>query len=66
MHKLRIYGREGVGHAWLINPVQRTVEVLRLEQGRWIVAATCGGEEEKVAIEPLEAVPLELARIWPG
>jgi Uma2 family endonuclease len=66
VHKLRIYSREGVGHAWLLNPLHRTLEVLRLEQGRWIVTTTCGGEEETVTIEPFEAVPLELSRLWPG
>ena len=32
--KLRIYAREGVGHVWLINPVTRTLEALRLETAR--------------------------------
>ena len=66
LHKLRIYSRESVAHAWLINPLQRTLEVLRLEQGRWTVAATHGGEEDLVLVAPFEALPLELSRIWPG
>ena len=65
LRKLRIYNREGVTHAWLVNPLQRTLEALRLEQGRWVVAATHGGEENEVAIEPFDAIPLELSRIWP-
>ena len=64
LQKLRIYSREAVAHAWLINPVLRTLEVLRLEQGRWIVAATHGGLDEVVPVEPFEAVPLELSRLW--
>lgn len=66
IHKLRIYGREGVAHIWLINPLQRTLEALKLEQGRWTVAGTHGGEDERVAIEPFDAVALDLARVWPG
>ena len=66
VQKPQIYGREGVAYAWLLNPLLRTLEVLRLEQGRWVVAATHGGGEDPVAIEPFEAVPLELSRIWPG
>jgi Uma2 family endonuclease len=67
VQKLRIYGREGVTHVWLINPRLRTLEVLRLEeQGRWSVTATHGGDDDAVRIEPFEAVPLELSQIWPG
>lgn len=32
--KLPIYAREGVGHAWFVNPLLHTLEVLRLEAGR--------------------------------
>lgn len=66
VQKLRIYSREGVQHVWLINPRLRTLEVLRLEQGRWSVAATHGGDDDRVVVEPFEAVPLELSQIWPG
>lgn len=64
LRKLRIYAREGVPHAWLVNPMPRTVEIFRLERGRWIVAATCGGQDV-VHAEPFEAIALELSRLWP-
>jgi Uma2 family endonuclease len=63
LKKLRIYGREGITHAWLVNPALRTVEVLRLDNGRWVVLATHGGLET-IQAEPFGAVPLDLARIW--
>jgi Uma2 family endonuclease len=66
LQKLKIYNREAVAHVWLINPLQRTLEALRLEQGKWIVAATHGGDESTVVVEPFDAVALELARLWPG
>jgi Uma2 family endonuclease len=65
LHKLGIYGREGVAHAWLINPVLRTLEVLRLEEGRWMVAGA-HGKEAVESIEPFDAISLDLARIWPA
>jgi Uma2 family endonuclease len=61
--KLRVYGRESVGHVWLINPAIRTLEVLRLDQGRWIVAATHAGEEI-VRAEPFDAIDLALTNLW--
>ena len=61
--KLRIYAREGVRHAWLVDPVARTLEVLRLEGGRWTVVATHGASEV-VRVEPFDAIELELGALW--
>lgn len=61
--KMRIYAREGVGHLWLIDPTPRTLEVYRLEGGRWIVAANHGGDEV-VRAEPFEAIEVTLGRWW--
>jgi len=64
LRKLRIYGREGVSWVWLVNPISRTLEILRLEAGRWVLINTHGGEEE-IHAEPFDAIVLELSRIWP-
>ena len=48
---MRIYRREGVGHAWLINPITRTLEVYRLERGRWVLLDTYE-EDAVVRAEP--------------
>jgi Uma2 family endonuclease len=61
--KMRVYAREGVAHLWLVDPIAQTVEVYRLEQGRWIVASTHGGGDV-VRAEPFEAVELALHRWW--
>ena len=34
--KLPIYARAGVPWAWLVDPVQRSVEVFRLQEGAWL------------------------------
>jgi hypothetical protein len=60
---MRIYARESVGHLWLVEPLARTLEVYRLENGRWVVANTHSGSE-LVRAEPFEAVELELTRWW--
>ncbi len=61
--KLAIYAREGVGHAWLMDPIARTLEVLRLEGGRWSILVTRAGEDA-VRAEPFEAIEFSLGEFW--
>jgi len=61
--KLRIYARERVPHVWLLDPLARTLEVLALDGGHWVVAAVHAGEE-RVHAEPFPALELALARLW--
>ncbi|MFY0572749.1 Uma2 family endonuclease [Archangium lansingense] len=61
--KLPIYRREGVAHAWLIDPLACTLEVYRRESSGWVLTATHVGEES-VRAEPFDAVPLELGQLW--
>jgi len=63
--KLPIYAREQVRHLWIVDPLARTLEVLRLESGRWTVLAVHAGDE-RVRAEPFDAVELELASWWTG
>jgi Uma2 family endonuclease len=61
--KLLIYARAAVGHAWLLNPLLRTLEVLRLESSRWTLVATYEGDAAARA-EPFDALELELPALW--
>ena len=61
--KLRIYAAAGVAHAWLVNPVEHTLEVLRLREGSWTIAAVHTARETARA-EPFEAIVLELGSLW--
>ena len=61
--KLRIYAREGVVHAWLVDPLRRTLEVLALESGRLEqIEAHHGGAS--VRARPFDAIELELQALW--
>ena len=61
--KLRIYAREGVVHAWLVDPLRRTLEVLALESGRLEqIEAHHGGAS--VRARPFDAIALELQALW--
>lgn len=61
--KMPIYAREEIRHFWIIHPLLRTLEVYRLEEGRWIVASNFGGSD-CVRAEPFDAVELDLTRWW--
>jgi Uma2 family endonuclease len=61
--KLPIYARERVTHAWLVDPVERTLEVRRLEGERWLVIGEWG-DDARVRAEPFDAIELDLAILW--
>ncbi len=63
LKKLRIYGREGVSHVWLLHPGERTLEVLRLESRQWVIAGTYG-DDMIVRAEPFQAVAIDLLPLW--
>jgi Uma2 family endonuclease len=61
--KLPIYAAHGVRNVWLVNPLQRTLEVLRLYDGKWLTLAVhC--DEARVRVEPFDAIELDLADLW--
>jgi Uma2 family endonuclease len=61
--KLCIYAREGVGHAWLVDPLRQTLEVLTLESGSFAQLAEHHGSAS-VRVPPFDAVELELRALW--
>jgi Uma2 family endonuclease len=61
--KLGIYAAAGVPHAWLVNPLDRFAEVLRLENGRWVLHETFA-EADVVRAEPFGDVPVDLTQLW--
>jgi Uma2 family endonuclease len=61
--KLPMYAEIGVQHVWLIDPLSQTLEVLRLENHRWLIAGNYGGDDV-VRSEPFEAVEINLAALW--
>ena len=61
--KMPVYAREGVRHAWLVDPLDRSLEVFRLEAGGWSLLATHRGDEI-VRAEPFQAVEVDLLGLW--
>jgi Uma2 family endonuclease len=64
--KVRLYAAAGVSQAWLINPLQHTLEVLRLSSetpGQWMSLAVFK-HEDRLRAEPFDAIELELEALW--
>ena len=63
VQKLAVYAREHVAHVWLLDPGTRILEVLALEEARWVIQATFG-QDERVRAVPFDAVEIDLAQLW--
>ena len=61
-HKLPIYAAHGVAHVWLIDPVERTLEVHALLERR--VRLYEG--DVRVRADPFSAIEIDLAALWPA
>jgi len=61
--KLRLYAREGVTHAWLVDPLRQSLEVLALESGSLERIEQHHGDS-MVRARPFDAVELELRLLW--
>jgi Uma2 family endonuclease len=61
--KMPIYGQYGVKHAWLIDPVERTLEVFQLDGGRWVAIGFYGGKDI-VRAEPFVEAEINLGDFW--
>ena len=62
--KMPIYAREGVRHAWLVDPIARTLEVYTLGDRRRWVAAGVHRDNVLVCVAPLDAIELDLGGLW--
>ncbi len=63
VHKMPFYARAGVGHAWLLDPVLRTLEVYRNVEGHWLAVGAWSGDAA-VRAEPFDALELPLKALW--
>ncbi len=63
LRKMSIYGREGVRHAWLLDPIARTLEIYGLV-GSDLRLEVTHHENDVVRAEPFEAIELDVRTIW--
>ncbi len=63
MLKLPVYAREGVGHVWLLDPLEQSIEVFALDGRSWRLVTVVGGGRD-LALPPFEVAPLDLDALW--
>ena len=61
--KLGIYAREGVAHAWLLDPLRQLLEVWALRSGSLEHVEEHHGNAQ-VRVRPFDALELELQALW--
>jgi len=61
--KLGIYAQHKVSYFWLIDPLAKTVDVMGLSDGKWLLLAVYG-ENDKVRAEPFTEIEIDLAGLW--
>ena len=61
--KVPIYAREKVSHVWLVDPIARTLEALRLDGATFRLIGTWR-DEARVRVAPFDAIELELSVLW--
>ena len=61
--KVPVYARESVRHVWLVDPIEQTLEVFRLEGERYMLLGVHHGDA-RVRAEPFDAIELDLAILW--
>ncbi len=62
--KRPVYAREGVGHLWLVDPADRTLEAFELRERQWVLIAAAK-DADPVRIRPFDAVTFSLGDLWP-
>lgn len=61
--KLPIYARYRVAHAWLVDPLARTLEAFAWREEGWLLIATLK-DEDPVQVPPFDAIRFSLADLW--
>ena len=63
IEKMPAYARHGVAHFWSIDPLNKTLEVFKLEAARWVLLGVYA-EDDKVRAEPFQEVEIDLTNLW--
>lgn len=62
-HKLEVYQRERVTHVWLIEPLDRFLEVLELDGETYRIVQRASGDTP-ARLRPFDAIEFDVAALW--
>lgn len=65
LKKMRVYAGHRVPHAWLLDPIARTLEAYRRTDDGWLQLGVFDEADSPVRVEPFEALALDLALLFP-
>lgn len=61
--KMPLYARYGVAYAWIVDPIEKTLEAYALSDGRWKPIGEYRGDDQ-VSSTPFSEVSIALGEIW--
>jgi Uma2 family endonuclease len=61
--KMPLYAQQGVQHIWLVDPLQRTLEVFENTSGKWLLLKVLENDNA-VSLPPFETISFSLASLW--
>lgn len=63
VEKMPLYARQGVSHIWLIDPIERTLEVFENTPNGWLLLGAFENDDA-VSIAPFAATRFNLGVLW--
>jgi Uma2 family endonuclease len=61
--KMSIYAQHTVPYLWFIDPLAKTLDAFRLENGKWVVVGLFVGSDT-IRIAPFEEAEIDLNALW--
>lgn len=61
--KMPVYAQFGVLHLWLVDPIEKTLEIFRLDTGGWRLVSV-HSEDDIIRAEPFQEIEINLASLW--
>ena len=61
--KREAYARERISHYWIVDPIERLIEVFERVDDRWILLLTAR-DDMKAPLAPYDEIPIDLGRLW--
>jgi Uma2 family endonuclease len=61
--KMPLYAQFGLPYLWIADPLEKTLEIFRLDSGFWIVVSVYS-EDDIVRAEPFQEIEINLNTLW--